>query len=168
MSRLRFLLLKADLSKADLLVKSTLRDCSIQEEKRSPAVSKCNHPRCPNCPFLKQGQANYTFTSTKEKRRIHDPLNNKSKSLIYLFECKKSCKQYIGETKRHLHQPFGSIAAPFSTMATLIPNPTLVSEHFNQADHSIDDVLLIPLELIRIRTVTLSERHARLTSLTKL
>ena len=29
------------------------------------------------------------------------------------------------------------------------PNPTLVSEHFNQADHSINDVLLIPLELIR-------------------
>ena len=30
-------------------------------------------------------------------------------------------------------------------------NPTLVSEHFNQADHSINDVdvLLIPLELIR-------------------
>ena len=48
------------------------------------------------------------------------------------------------------------------------PNPTPVSEHFNQTDHSIDDVLLILLELIRIRTVTLSERHARLTSLTKL
>ena len=48
------------------------------------------------------------------------------------------------------------------------PNPTPVSEHFNQTDHSIDDVLLILLELIRIRTVTLSERYARLTSLTKL
>ena len=47
------------------------------------------------------------------------------------------------------------------------PNPTLVSEHFNQADHSIDDVLLIPLELIRIRTVTFSKRHPRFTSLTK-
>ena len=28
-------------------------------------------------------------------------------------------------------------------------NPTPVSEHFNQADHSINDVLLIPLGLIR-------------------
>ena len=27
-------------------------------------------------------------------------------------------------------------------------NPAPVSEHFNQADHSINDVLLIPLELI--------------------
>ena len=32
---------------------------------------------------------------------------------------------------------------------THFPNPTPVSEHFNQADHSINDVLLIPLELIR-------------------
>ena len=37
------------------------------------------------------------------------------------------------------------------------PNPTLVSKHFNQADHFFDDVLLIPLELIRIRTVTRSK-----------
>lgn len=29
------------------------------------------------------------------------------------------------------------------------PNPTPVSEHFNRADHSINDVLLIPLDLIR-------------------
>ena len=34
----------------DLLVRSTLRDCSIQQEKPSPDVSKCNHPRC--MPYL--------------------------------------------------------------------------------------------------------------------
>ena len=31
-------------------------------------------------------------------------LNCKSKNLIYLVDCKKYGKQYIGETKRHLHQ----------------------------------------------------------------
>ena len=46
-------------------------------------VLKSNHPRCLTCPFLKQGQSNYPFTSTKEKRRTHDPLNCKSKNLIY-------------------------------------------------------------------------------------
>ena len=29
------------------------------------------------------------------------------------------------------------------------PNSTPVSEHFNQTDHSINDVLLAPLDLIR-------------------
>ena len=43
----------------------------------------------------------------------------------------------------------GIIAAPFSTTATFLRNPSPVSEHSNQADHSINEVLLIPLELIR-------------------
>ena len=46
-------------------------------------VLKCNHPRCLTCPLLKQGQSNYAFTSTKDKRRTHVPLNCKSKNLIY-------------------------------------------------------------------------------------
>ena len=72
----------------------TLRDCSIQQAYL-PALQNGNHPHC------------LTFTSSKEKRRIHDPLNCKSRSLIYLTECKKSGKQYTGETKHHLHQRFG-------------------------------------------------------------
>ena len=43
----------------------------------------------------------------------------------------------------------GIIAAPFSTIATFLKDPSPVSEHSNQADHSINEVLLIPLELIR-------------------
>ena len=71
-----------------------LRDLKVQKH-----FTKCNHPRCLTRPFLKQGQANYTFTSTKEKRCIHGPLNCKSKDLNYLIECKKCGKRYIGETK---------------------------------------------------------------------
>ncbi|CAH3198947.1 unnamed protein product, partial [Porites evermanni] len=125
----------------DLLVRSALSDCSIQQEKPSPGVSKCNHPRCLTC------QADYTFTSTQEKRRIHDPLNCNSKNLVYLIECKKCGKQDVGETKRHLHQRFGEYRRSILNYGHF-SNPTPVSEHFNQADHSINDVLLIPLELI--------------------
>ena len=74
---------------------------------------------------------------------------------------------YWGDQVPSLTNALGSIAAPFSTMATFLINPTPVSEHFNQAyrgvgtrdeplrtsawesNHSIKDVLLIPLELIR-------------------
>ena len=61
---------------------------------------------------------------------------------------KKCGKQYIGETKRHLHQRFGECRSSILNYGHF-PNSTPVSEHFNQADHSINDVLLIPLELIR-------------------
>ena len=61
---------------------------------------------------------------------------------------KKCGKLYIGETKRHLHQRFGERRSSILNYGHF-PNSTPVSEHFNQADHSINDVLLIPLELIR-------------------
>ena len=53
----------------------------------------------------------------------------------------------------------GSIAASLSTMATFLANPTPVSDYFNQADHSINDVLLIPLELIRSNRDSVRKAH---------
>ena len=57
-------------------------------------------------------------------------------------------KQYIGDTKRHLHQRFGERRSSIVNYGHF-PNSTRVSEDFNQADHHINDVLLIPFELIR-------------------
>lgn len=65
-----------------------------------------------------------------------------------MIECKKCHKQYIGETKRRLNERFGehrrSIANP-----ELLKTPTPVSEHFNLPGHSLNDVLLTPIELIK-------------------
>lgn len=58
-------------------------------------------------------------------------------------------KQYIGETTPNLHQRFGIEHRRSILNYGHFPNPTPVSEHFNQADYSINNVLLIPLELIR-------------------
>ena len=117
---------------------------SLRKKKTSPDVSKCNHPRCLTCPFLKQGQANYTFTSTEEKRPIHDPLNCKSKNLIYLNECKTvhwgdqapSPPTLWGVSP--LHSQLWPLSQSYSYLRT-----------FKEADHSINGVLLIPVELIR-------------------
>ena len=77
-------------------------------------------------------------------------LNCKSKNLTYFIECKKCGKQYIGETKRHLHKRFDENSRSIFDYSHF-SNSTPVFEHFNQADHSINDVdvLLILLELIR-------------------
>ena len=40
-------------------------------------------------------------------------------------------------------------ASPLHSKNGHFANPSPVSEHFNHADHSINDVPLIPLELIR-------------------
>ena len=131
----------------DLLVRTQLRDNTNPQQKAPPGVYKCNHPRCLTCPFLQEGQTKYTFSATKEERRINDNLNCKSKNLIYLIECKKCTKQYIGETKRQLHERFGEHRRSIQNHHQLI-KPTPVSTHFNQPGHSIDHLLLTPLELI--------------------
>ena len=112
--------------------------------------------------FLIQGQANYTFTSTKEKRRIPDPLNCKSKNLSYLTECKKCGKQYIGETKHHLHQRFGSIVSPFSTMATsliLLLSPSILIKPNRNIGQIFSAKIDICIDNIDFRMVSLIPRY---------
>ena len=65
-----------------------------------------------------------------------------------LIQCKKCHSQYIGETKRKLNERFGEHRRSILNHHQLL-NPTPVSLHFNQPGHSINDVQLIPLELIR-------------------
>ena len=61
--------------------------------------------------------------------------------IAYLIECKKCGKQYIGETKRHLHERLGEHRRSILDYVHF-PNSTLFSEHLNQADHSINDILI--------------------------
>ena len=111
-------------------------------------IKKCNHPRCLTCSFLREGQTNYTFFTTKEARKITDSISCHSKNLIYLIECKRCHLQYIGETKRQLSERFGEHQRSILNHQQL-STTTPVSLHFNQAGHSINYDCLIPIELIR-------------------
>ena len=139
-----------------LLVRTKLRDNTNLQQK--PPPDKCNHPRCLTCPFLQEGQTKYIFFATKEERHINDNLNGKSKNLIYLIECKKCTKQYIGETKRQLHERFGDRRSIQNHHQLIKPTP--VSTHFNQPGHSIHHLLLTPLELIHDNSTRDSEQNA--------
>ena len=108
-----------------------------------------SHPRCLTYTFLQEGQTNCIFTATNEQRKIIDHLSCKSKNLIYLIQCNKCKCKYIGETKRQLNEQFGEHRRSFLNHQQLIDPTPVSSLHFNQAGHSINDVILIPLELIR-------------------
>ena len=63
-----------------------------------------------------------------------------------MIECVKYKKQYIGETKRMLHERFKEHRQ--ATNNPNHPNATAaVPTHFNLPDHSSKDMRLIPLEL---------------------
>ena len=113
--------------------------------KPPAAIYKCNHPPCLTCPFI---QKKNTFFTTKEERNINDYISCKSNNVIYLIECKKCNRQYIGETKRQLNERFGEHRRSILNHHQLL-DPTPVSQHFNRPGHSINDVRLIPLELVK-------------------
>ena len=54
-----------------------------------------------------------------------------------------------GETKRQLSERFGEHRRSILNRQYQLSDPTPVSSHFNQAGHSFNDFILIPLELIR-------------------
>ena len=85
--------------------------------------------------------------NSNEARKITDSISCHSKNLIYVIECKRYHLQYIGETKRQLSERFGEHRRSIlnhQQLSTTTPD----SLHFNQAGHSINEVRLIPIELI--------------------
>ena len=58
--------------------------------------------------------------------------------------------QYLGETKRHLSDRFGEHrrAIEKAVAKQRIGQPTAVSDHFTLPAHSMDNIELVPLELI--------------------
>ena len=58
--------------------------------------------------------------------------------------------QYIGETKRHLSDRFGEHRRGIEKAITKqhIDQPTAVSDHFTHPAHSMDNIELVPLELV--------------------
>ena len=102
------------------------------------------HPSCRNSWIYLSPEPSVPFSrwglGTKRKQFPKSNFSN--------IECKKCTKQYIGETKRQLHERFGEHRRSIQNHHQLI-KPTPVSTHFNQPGHSIDHLLLTPLELIQ-------------------
>ena len=68
------------------------------------------------------------------------------KNVIYMIQCKHFSKEYLlGETKR---DRFNEHRRPVDNPSN-ISKPTTVSEHFLTNGHSVNDITLIPLKLIK-------------------
>ena len=87
----------------DLLVRAKLQN---QEPPLNPtillalsaATLKTSKDGCLTCPHIDNERTNYTFNNTGEVRKIKQQMTCKSTNLIYMIECKRCKKQYIGET----------------------------------------------------------------------
>ena len=91
-----------------------------------------------------------TFFSTNEQRRIRHHITCSSSNIVYMIQCNKCNVQYIGQTKRHLSDRFGehSRAIEKAIAKQHVDQPTAVSDHFTLPVKSMDNIELIPLEVI--------------------
>ena len=74
-----------------------------------------------------------------------------------MIECKRCKKQYIGETKRTIRERFTE-HRPATKNPSHANASAAVPTHFNLPDHSIEDMTLIPLELLQ---PTLNTAHGK-------
>ena len=90
------------------------------------------------------------FFATNEQKGIRHHITCSSSNLVYMIQCTKCRIQYIGETKRRLSDRFGEHRRAVEKAITQsdIDQPTAVSDHFTLPGHSLNNLELIPLELI--------------------
>ena len=67
-------------------------------------MSRCGQTNCAACPFVKEG--NSVKVGSNEKWQIRKKVNCQTYNCIYMIECKKCGKRYVGETGRMLKARF--------------------------------------------------------------
>ncbi|KAL9972935.1 hypothetical protein ACROYT_G019335 [Oculina patagonica] len=144
---------------SNILVSAKLRKTSATNQPHGSF--RCGN-NCLTCNYVSDGLTNYTFHTTGETTLINQHIDCNSKNVIYMVQCNRCHKQYIGETKRRLKDRFNEHRRTVDKK-TNHSKPTTVSEHFLCNNHNATDMQLIPLELIRSnRDVVRKAREAYL------
>ena len=122
-----------------LLVRATMKPPQHLYERNSP----CGRPRCKSCMHIR---TSFTFESATmgEKFQAHFTTNCRTKNIIYLIECRKCKKQYIGATKNPLQLQMNGHRSDYYQK---LSNKS-VMEPFNTTGHSFEDLTVIVIEQI--------------------
>ena len=82
----------------DLLVRATLKP----PQQSYKGTRQCGRPRCKTCTHVKMG-VRFSSAANGETFRAWATANCKTSNIIYLIECQKCGKQYVGKTENPLH-----------------------------------------------------------------
>ena len=119
----------------DLLTKAKLPTDSVNAPRPPRGSSTCSKPRCSTCQHIR------TTTSVRShahQRVIPIPVstNCMSTNIIYIIECSKCSKQYVGQTSNTLTTRLRQHLRDIRLENIFKP----VAAHFNEAGHTIRDV----------------------------
>ena len=103
----------------------------------------CNAKKCENCKFMKPTNT-FKSTVTGISFSIKHKITCKSENVVYLMQCKKCKKQYVGETERALGERMNDHRSRMKKPKTLI------ARHFSAENHSIENLEIIGIEIAEI------------------
>ncbi|KAG7465983.1 hypothetical protein MATL_G00160000 [Megalops atlanticus] len=126
---------------------------AVQCGDASPGIYACTSARCNCCQHMRKNIDQFQCRFTKKSYKIASVLTCKTSSLIYIIECKKCQVQYVGKTSSSLQTRFRSHKASI-VKKQFRP----ISDHFNSAGHSLEDLTIFPIEQV-IDRKTLAERE---------
>ena len=125
----------------DSLVKSRLSNQQTQAQSRPFGSNPCTLPRCSTCQHVR------TCTAVKSQSngrtvKIPTTTNCHSTDIIYIIECNKCHKQYVGQTSNtlttRLRQHLRDIRLKHDYKS--------IAQHFNMVDHNIHDVIIFGVD----------------------
>ena len=123
----------------DLLVRAKLPKFESDKPKRLVTGMKKCGKACPICPFIDETK---TITGKDFKWKIGKQVTCETNNIIYLINCEKCKKRYIGESERSLKDRIsehkGYIKNKYLDKAT--------GSHFNERGHSIENMKVCIIE----------------------
>ena len=132
---------------------------SITAGTRKNGNRPCNSIGCKTCQHIQMTER-FRSTVTGKSYKIHTPATCKTKGIVYIIQCRKCQKQYVGSTKNALHIRLNGHKYDIRHKKILKP----VAKHFNKRGHSMEDLTIMVIEKIPagdVQTRRGREKHER-------
>ena len=117
-----------------------LRNLLVKSDISPRQYNKGSRPCGKSCYLCKMMNTATSITSTSNRYKIEikKEITCNTRNVIYLIECKKCKKQYVGQTGNSLKERFRGHLQDINTANKFKP----VSKHFTSEGHSKNDVII--------------------------
>ena len=122
-------------------LKELLTKATLKSPERHKGSHGCGRPRCKTCAHVKMGTS-FKSTITNERFRARVDATCKTSNVVYLIECTKCSKQYVGETENPLHLRMNGHRSDYYRKLPDKP----VAVHFNTVGHTFENLTVMVIE----------------------
>ena len=137
-------------------LKQMLVRSQLEGPELKGAFRGCDDVRCVTCKIHSTGTTRFKNEQNGKEYTLTDTIYCKSMNLVYLITCQKCKHQYVGETGRTLRDRLNDHRSAIKNKSS-----TPIGIHFNKEGHSVRDLSITPIELIKDTTNSTKTRRDR-------